>query len=94
MTLGPAPKDLLGCAIPGCTRDLRSRGLCDRHYQEAYRNQTLPPLRREMGVRKVEVKTHVPAELEAAVRFLSRKTGRTRSDILRMALEQFVKTSQ
>lgn len=33
-----------GCSTPGCKNPKDSRGLCTRHYGEAYRRRALPPM--------------------------------------------------
>lgn len=92
MTLGPTSKELFGCSVAGCPLNPIARGLCGKHYQVAYRNHSLPNMK-EQEPAKVSVKSWVPAPLEAVLRFHSRKTGLTRSEIIRIALERYLGVS-
>lgn len=92
MALGPAPKDLLTCSYNNCFNRLLARSLCGKHYQEAYRSNTLPAkLAPKPTRKKVVLKTYVTLEVETILTALARKTGQTNSEILRGALEKYLK---
>ena len=89
--LGPAAKEFSLCAVAECNRTILARGLCCRHYHASYRDQTLPP-RQDRRPPKVSVKTTVTPEMEALLMQQARRSGRTVSDIIRAAVEAFLKT--
>lgn len=87
--LGPAAKEFSICAVGGCGRTVLARSLCAKHYQAAYRDQSLPP-KGERLPPKVSIKTTVSQETEAKLMQYARRTGRTVSHLMRVAIEQYI----
>jgi hypothetical protein len=84
MLSGPSPAELRGCSKPGCPNNASARGLCKTCYQDARRNGTLPA--KLPRTHYTSMKAWVPAEVDKALRKLSRITGKPCSEIVREAL--------
>lgn len=52
------------CAMPGCCKPMRARGLCIRHYQRAHRRGLFPSRRREQARRALAVLPGEPPALQ------------------------------
>lgn len=84
MTQGPAPTELRGCYVLGCTKEAVARGLCPSCYHTAWKRGQLPA--RTKATPLVPRKTWMSVELDRSLRKLSRITGKTCSEIIREAL--------
>lgn len=79
-----------GCAVPGCTRTPKVRGMCRAHYMKRWRDGDLPFKTLEETL--VRVRVALPRGYDKALRKLARVSGKKYSVMMREAVRAYLVT--
>lgn len=81
------PRALLQCYLPGCLRMARARGLCEKHYVQAWRRGDFDGREKETFRKGRVLSFWVSEDAAEKLEKLIRVTGFSQSHLLRTAME-------